>query len=130
MDRATENLIIRLFGSASLAFLLVHGGQDLGLRPAPWAFVTLWVVVAIAGNWALARLNAKRAALWTTLVVLGLAPALMPVLHLGEMGRYDARYMGVLYATCTAGLLTTGMATRMLSARSVEASVSPLTNDA
>lgn len=125
-----ENLLIRLFGSASLALLLVHGGQDLGFRPVPWAFVTLWVVIAVAANWALARLNVKRAALWTTLVVLGLVPGLMPVLHLGELGLYDARYLAVLVAGSVAGILTMAMSVKMLVSRSVETAADPSGADA
>lgn len=114
MDRATENLIVRIAGSIALAFVLIHGGQDIERRSAPWAFIAFYVALAIAGNWALARLNAKRAALWTTLVALGAFPALMPVLHMAEMGTYNGLYMAVLYVTSAAGVATGAIAAWML----------------
>lgn len=105
MDRATQNLVVRLSGSFALTAVLVHAGLDAPLRPWPGLYLVPFFVAGVAANWALSRLNVKRAALWTTVVLLGAVPALMPLAHLRDLGA-DALYDGVLYAGAAFGLVT------------------------
>lgn len=111
-----ENLLVRTFGSFALAALLIHGGLDAPLRSLPGLFLVPFFLVALIANWALARLNVKRPALWTTVVVLGLVPALMPLAHLQDLGE-SALYDGILYANGAFGLATLVMGALMLRSR-------------
>lgn len=120
MDRATENLLVRLSGSFALTALLVHAGLDAPLRSLPGLYLVPFFVIGVAANWALSRLNAKRAALWTATVLLGLLPALMPLFHLRDLGT-SALYDGVLYATAAFGLATLLLGALMLRRRGDEA---------
>ncbi len=120
MDRATENLILRTSGAFALAALLIHAGTDLGARAWPALYLVPFFVVAVAANWALARLNVKRPALWATAVLLGLVPAVMPLLRWGAMGA-DATYDGVLVAGAAFGAITFAFAANALRTRPVPA---------
>ena len=116
MDRAWENLIVRSTGSFALAALLVHGGLDAPAYRHPGLYLVPFFLAALVANWALARLNAKRAALWATVVLLGLVPALMPLAHAGRIGE-SSLYDGVLYASGAFGLATLLMGAVMLRSR-------------
>lgn len=75
-----KNLLARVYGSLAFAALLMHVGQHLqtetgeSVGAGDWTFVGLVFVLAVAAAWAQARLNAKRPALWTALVLLGILP--------------------------------------------------------
>lgn len=116
MDRATENLLVRLSGSFALAALLVHAGLDAPMRPLPGLYLVPFFVASVAANWALSRLNAKRAALWTATILLGAIPAIMPLLHLPDLGG-DPLYDGVLYANAAFGLATVILGALLLRRR-------------
>lgn len=116
MDRALENLIVRSSGSLALAAVLVHAGLDAPLRPLPGLYLVPFFVASVVANWALARLNVKRPALWTATVLLGLIPSLMPLAHLGDLGT-SALYDGVLYANGAFGLVTLVTGALMLARR-------------
>lgn len=117
-----KHLLARVFGSIAFAAYLMHVGQRLlvgtdGDVPAlGWAGVALLLVVAVAASWALARLNAKRAALWTAFVLLGLVPVGAWVYHrapLDAPGGY-----GILLLLCLLfGLATLGMTGWLLADR-------------
>lgn len=111
-----QNLLVRTFGSFSLAALLLHGGLDAPMRPLPGLYLVPYFLAALAANWALARLNVKRPALWATTILLGALPALMPLFHLGDLGR-SALYDGVLYAGALFGLATLATGALLLRAR-------------
>lgn len=116
MDRATGNLLIRISGASALAGLLVHAGLDAPMRPLPGLYLVPFFLACVAANWALSRLNAKRAALWTTTLLLGVVPALMPLAHARDLGA-DALYDGVLYAASAFGLATLALGALMLRGR-------------
>lgn len=110
------NLLIRTSGSFSLAALLVHAGLDAPARAWPGLYLVPFFLAALVANWALARLNVKRPALWTATLLLGLIPLVMPLFHYGRLG-VDALYDGVLYAAAFFGLATAVMGFVMLRAR-------------
>ena len=116
MDRAWQNLLVRTFGSFALAALLVHAGLDAPARPLPGLYLVPFFLAALVANWALARLNVKRPALWTTTVLLGAIPLAMPLLHAGDLGA-SALYDGVLYAGAASGLATLALGALMLRER-------------
>lgn len=116
-----ENLVIRLSGSFALTTILVHAGLDAPLRPLPGLYLVPFFIATVAANWALSRLNVKRAALWTATVLLGIIPVLMPLAHLGDLGG-SALYDGVLYAGALFGLVTLVVGAMLLRDRPVTAS--------
>ena len=111
-----ENLLVRTSGSFALAALLVHGGLDAPLRPLPGLYLVPFFLAALVANWALARLNVKRPALWTTVALLGAVPLAMPLFHRGDAGS-NALYDGVLNAGALFGLATLAMGGLMLRRR-------------
>lgn len=111
-----ENLLVRTSGSFALAALLVHGGLDAPAYALPGLYLAPFFLAALVANWALARLNVKRGALWTTVVLLGAVPLVMPLAHWGGLGA-SALYDGVLYAGAAFGLATVAIGGRMLAAR-------------
>lgn len=116
MDRAWENLLIRTFGALALASLLMHGGIDARSYALPALYLVPFFLGSVVANWALARLNVKRAAVWTTTALLGGLPFVMPALHLGILGD-DALHDGVLYAGSLFGLVTLALGLRILATR-------------
>jgi len=117
MDRAWENLLLRTSGSLALGFLLIHAGQDVGNRSWFVAYLAFFAVLSVVANWALARLNVKRPALWATTIALGLFPAIMPLLHLAEVNAQDGLYRSVLYLASAFGLVTAGLGSNALVSR-------------
>lgn len=75
-----KNLLARVSGALALAAYFTHVGMHL-MREYPervpalaWVGVAFFLVLSVAGAWAQARLNAKRAALKAAFVILGLLP--------------------------------------------------------
>lgn len=116
MDRAWENLLIRTFGALALAALLMHGAIDARSYALPALYLVPFFLGSVVANWALARLNVKRPAVWTTTVLLGALPFVMPALHLNILGD-DALHDGVLYAGSLFGLVTLALGARILMTR-------------
>lgn len=88
------NLLARVAGALALASFFLHVGMHLAtletVGALAWSVVALFLVLSVAASWALARLNAKRAAAWTTLVTLGLLPVGAFALHLGDAAPHPA----------------------------------------
>lgn len=119
MDRPTANLFARVFGALALSAFFVHVGMHLqrdARDTAPfgaWVFVSFLLLLGVAGAWAQARLNAKRAALWTSLGVNGLLPMGAFALHAMSI---DARpFSVILFVALAFGLATTVVTGRLLA---------------
>lgn len=117
MDRATGNLYARVFGALALSAFFVHVGMHLqrdapqGASAAAWVFVAFLLLLGVAGAWAQARLNAKRAALWASFAINGLLP-------IGALGvhatRLDATPFSVILIVGAVFGLATTLVTAML----------------
>lgn len=120
MDRASKNLYARVFGSLAQAAFFVHVGQHLmregEVGAGAWAVVALFLVVAVAASWAQARLNAKRAAVWTALVLLGLLPVGAFLVHLRDLD-VPGGYGPVLVLNALFGLATLALTGWILAER-------------
>lgn len=87
MDRASKNLYARVFGALATTALFVHVGQHVStaypdrVPGIAWLAVALFLILGVASAWAQARLNAKRPALWTALVLTGLLPVAAYLYH-------------------------------------------------
>lgn len=110
MDRAMKNLLARVAGALALGALLLHAGQHVertwpggDLPWGAWAGIALLLVVTVAASWAQARLNAKRAALWTASVLLGALPVAAFLLHRAppEDGYGVVLLLGLLFGAAT-----------------------------
>lgn len=104
------NLLARVAGALALASFYAHVGMHLallerGVGALAWTAFGLFLLLSVAATWAQARLNAKRAAVWTALVTLGLLPVGAFLVHLGDLDRGNG-YGPVLVLNLLFGALT------------------------
>jgi uncharacterized membrane protein SirB2 len=123
MDRAMENLIIRMSGSFAFAAMLVTAGYRVGSEAHPIAlpaavYVIPFFLLAVAANWALSRLNVKRPALIATVILLGVLPVLLALpWHFYVFIGGPARWLVI--ANAVFGVVTLFMGSVMLMKRRV-----------
>ena len=115
-----KNLLARVAGSLAQGVFLVHVGQHLARTdPLPgwaWGVLALLLVLGVAASWAQARLNAKRPALWTALVLMGLLPVGAFLAHRAPLDA-PSGYGVVLLLNLVFGLLTLAFTAWLLAGR-------------
>ena len=100
------NLYARVLGALAFASLLLHAGMHVQeafpttIPALGWLAVAAFLVASVAASWAQARLKAKRAALWTALVLTGFAPMAAFALHAAGGTSVLATGYGVVLGLC------------------------------
>lgn len=109
MDRASLNLWTRTFGSFALAASLLHAGMHVERDATPvWGGILAVLVfgtLTVGALWALSRMNAKRPAQMTALVLLGVTPVVAALVHWSDLLVADA-YAATLWSMLVTGGLT------------------------